>query len=437
MQSKSNIAQVYLVVLTPLVLLFSTFPYFQLVPNEGYTQPQVYLVAALLFPFSIGAFTALRHVDIASIIWVLLIGLFGFLVSSFPYDDGQEYRYLLIYLSPFALIPVFVTTLTIFPSTTTRLLQFSIVAWLCVSVLQILVSPNFGMALLGHWSTHAEDIVSSGRGVLGFAPEPTHNAFHTLLMAGCLAVIDDSKFSRILAALAVVSAVLLAASSSGILALGLAGLVLFLVRQPLIAAFGIWFFALAIVLGNYIVGLFGDIDSRSVALIKILLENPELVLIVDYSVNVRLGGLIASFLHIFNSGFLPFGLASETWATERLFLIETYYWLFDLSGVGPPSGFGVLLFQMGFFGIPFVVWFLSLVFSSKPPSAIQNLVIFTVPFVFLSQFYISTPLFSLFCACSIVAINDRKSVKSDRSYGLNLIEANTRNDTKPQSNAGQ
>jgi hypothetical protein len=398
--------------LAPLLLLASTFPYFQIVPNSGYTQPQAYALGLILFFFSIKKYSHLIQFGPLSIFSLGIVGLSMYIITTFPYNNLQEYRYLLVYLSPLLMIPVFITTIQKAPRTTVRILQISIVVWLIVSIIQFIVNPQFATSLIGRRADIALDIALSGRGVLGLAPEPTHNGFHVLLLGAALSLLDSSRFSRLLVFGCCISAIFLASSSSALLAFSLASF--------------IWIFRFKPILGiiSTIVGMFllqysplafqeflGG-ENRILALLRAFLENPSTFLLADYSVNVRLGGLWATMVDSVQSGLLPNGLAHHTWLVRRADILKTHEWLFDISLTGPPSGFGMLLFQGGFLVIPFIFVFIHTLLRNLPVTPLGQVVVMAIPFIFLSQFYISAPLFSLVYAC----ILNRKSLKKLTRY---------------------
>lgn len=386
-------------ILAPILLLATTFPYVQIISSGSYTQPQAFVLGLILFPFALGAFSRLRRSDKIAIFGLGFVGILLFLVTCIPYDNIQEYQYLLAYLSPLLMVPVFIGAIHIVPKKTVKILQASIAIWLLVSVIQFLINPQFATSLLGVWGDSAIDIISSGRGVLGLAPEPTHNAFHTLLLGASLSLLDNSKLSRFLIKGCIVSAIFFAASSSAVLVL-IMSLIVWVLRYKtflgivFIAAGASFIKLIPIILEVFLTG-----DSRLIILLNTFLENPTNILVEDYSVNTRLGGLWVTLADSIQSGLLPKGLSYNAWQEARVELLSNHDWLLDLSVGGPPSGFGLLLFQGGILTIPFLVIFMRRVLKNQPNDKLSQVLVLAVPFIFLSQFYISTPMFSLVYAC--------------------------------------
>jgi hypothetical protein len=81
-------------------------------------------------------------------------------------------------------------------------------------------------------------------------------------------------------------------------------------------------------------------------------------------------------------------------------MLSEHNWLLGVSDVGPPSGIGVLLFQVGFLALPSlaIIWWR--VLRTKTTAA-SSVLVFTSFFIFLGQYYISAPTFSLLYAAAI------------------------------------
>lgn len=388
-------------IFAPILLLATTFPYVQIISSGSYTQPQAFVLGLILFPFSLGGFSHLRRSDKAAIFSLGFVGILLFLVTCSPYDNIKEYQYLLAYLNPLLMVPVFISAIHMVPKKTVKILQGSIAIWLLVSAIQFLINPQFATSLLGAWGGSAMDIISSGRGVLGLAPEPTHNAFHTLLLGASLCLLDNSKLSRFLIIGCIVSAIIFAASSSAVLVLMMSLIVWILKYKTfwgiVFITAGIGFVKLIPLMSEaFLTG-----DARLIVLLNTFLENPTNILVEDYSVNTRLGGLWVTLADSIQSGLLPNGLSHNVWQEARVELLSKHDWLLDLSLGGPPSGFGLLLFQGGILTIPFLVIFMRRVLKNQPNDKLSQILVLAVPFIFLSQFYISTPMFSLVYACII------------------------------------
>lgn len=402
-------------VLGILLLLFTAFPYVQIIPSGSYTQPIALFLAALIFVLKT---SSMRHVDFrdrAALLGLALTGFAIFLITCFPYDNQQEYKYLLNYISPFVITLASLKYLTRHPDFSKKILQASILIWLAVAIVQKFISPTFALGLVGQWGEHSVDILESGRGVLSLAPEPTHHAFHMLILAACLIQLDRSSFSRILVLLCIFDAIVLAASSSALLAMVLASLILLFFHQLKWLAIVIIFIMIGWFYTDAIETIFPD-GSRLFMLISAVLAEPTAVLSVDYSVNMRLGGMIASIIASGSNLFFPHGMGVASWEASREDLLQRLPWLMDLSNVGPPSGIGVLLFQIGLLALPFL-WQVFTRILSINVRWIEQIVLLAIPFVFLGQYYISAPSFSLLYACALLRSyllrQQRRQIMSD------------------------
>lgn len=395
----------YLISFLPgsLLLLLTAFPYLQLIPSESYTQPYALLLSVLLFfPAGLMALFTLARIDQIALIGLALVGIGIFVISCFPYESIQEYKYLISYLTPLLLTVTLLSYLKKYQGAAIKIIKFSILFWIATAVVQKLVDPNFLGFLIGQWNEGALDIIHSGRGVLSLAPEPTHHAFHILLLAASLALLDISGRSQWILFLCILDAVLLAASASAILVLMIAAVVwsLFYRQRWLVISILVILFTTMLPLDGVMDKILRNTNLRMGALIGDVLSEPLNILSVDYSMNVRLGGMAAVVLGSLKNALIPHGMSIESWEAARNALLTDLPWLMDLSSVGPPSGMGQLLFQAGIFGAIFIFLSFRRILSPRV-GQLGHILLISSPIIFLSQYYISTPTFSLLYACAL------------------------------------
>jgi hypothetical protein len=77
--------------------------------------------------------------------------------------------------------------------------------------------------------------------------------------------------------------------------------------------------------------------------LKLFAEDPFTILLSDYSVNMRLGGIIATIYAIFNNYFLPTGLSGNLWIIDINYYLNKFKWLYEISEEGWPSGFFIYI----------------------------------------------------------------------------------------------
>jgi hypothetical protein len=390
------------------LLLLTAFPYLQLIQFGSYTQPYSLMLAILLFPIMAwSVLSRLGLVDQIALIGLALSGIIIFIITGYPYVNFQEFKYLISYVTPILLTVPILFYLNKYNIIAIKILRISVSIWLAVAVIQKLINPNFLVFLIGQWGESVFDIVESGRGVLGLAPEPTHHAFHILLLGTCLALLDAKKQSRWLVIFCVIDAVVLAASASAILVLSMSAIIWsILYRQRLIFYISI---IILLIFGFGIIDkILVDTNVRITQLIIAVLKEPMSVLTLDYSMNVRLGGLFAVVITTLSHALAPFGMSLEAWEIARERMLNDLPWLIDLSSVGPPSGIGQLLFQAGFLGAIFICIIFRRILSFRV-GGFEKILLITTPLIFLSQYYISSPTFSLLYACALYRWSKEKN----------------------------
>ena len=394
-----------------LLLLLIAFPYLQLIQLASYTQPYALILGAVIFPLvAWSVLFRLNRTDQVALVGIALTGTIIFLMTCYPYKNPQEYKYLISFVSPLLLTLSILFYLRKYRATAVALLRFAICIWLITALVQKLFNPNFLVFLIGQWGEHALNIVESGRGVLGLAPEPTHHAFHILLLAACLALIDTQKRSRWLIILCVIDAVALAASASAILVIGMAAVIWSIFyRQRWILLLSILMLVVIVFGAEFVDKIFIHNNSRVAQLISVVATEPMGFLTLDYSMNVRLGGMAAIIYTTLNNVLVPFGMSLEAWEIARENLLNDLTWLIDLSTVGPPSGIGQLLFQAGLFGAIFLGIIFRRIINFRV-GEFEKIILIATPLIFLSQYYISAPTFSLIYACALYRSGKSKTI---------------------------
>jgi len=382
-----------------LFFLVCLFPYTQIVFVKSYTQPY-----ALILGFSIfliqgrQIISRLYPLDLLFLLGMFFIGICSYLVWLFPAPSITEIKYLTTYISPLLITIPTIFIVSNYLKEVKFLVSLAAIIWIIFGVIQIMYDPSFGTAGVGYWKNFSLDIFNSGRGVLSLAPEPTHFGFHLIVLAAILTVLQCSIF-LILSCIA--SVFFLSRSSSAILCLFLGFSLFILIKRKI---FPIALIMLVFFFQKYI-NLFDIISSKNIrvlTLVEGVFSHPESVLSVDRSVNARLGGVIASIVHSFNTFFIPHGLSHQNWLNDLPKILKDFPWLNDLSSYGCPSGIFIIIYQLGFIGIllltiPIASFFLMQIEGYKKS------VILSVIFIFMGQFMISTPCFSVLYGCIIWA----------------------------------
>lgn len=383
-----------------LYLLLLAFPYVEWIPFPSYTQPVPLVLASVLWLPSLYLLRRTPILDVLGLIGVAIIGCSLFLVLGAGMAEAQPQKYVLSYLSPLWLGIPALLVIRFYPETSLVVLRWSIALWFFVSLVQMSISPTFATFLLGQWGEYALDIAASGRGAIGLAPEPTHHGFHMLVLCAVMVLLDPTTRGRWWAALGVFDAVVLAGSSSTLMVLVLGGMTCLILRYPVRAVclgLAAWLFWCWLPIS---LSMHAGAEGRVYLLLADLLKDPASVM-ADRSVNLRLGGLVATLQDIWINGLEPRGMGVERWDEARLDMLERNSWLYDLSEVGAPSGIGMMLFQGGFLVLPFLLLLFRPIVQVRGRSGVAQAIVLAMPFVFLSQYYLSAPAFAWLCGAAL------------------------------------
>lgn len=375
-----------------LALLFCLFPYTQIFEIESYNQPYALLLCGMV---GIVALPLVQREfprnDLYVLIALAVAGAFTFLVTCLPNPNTQEFKYLLIYISPIIFAVAAFAVIREYPRMADRIVVASALIWMFVGVVQTLVEPSFMTQFVGSFSDSATVVVDSGRGTLGLAPEPTHFGFHMLILATLLAVIGGRN---LLSIACVLTAIVVARSSSALLAIILGGFIYLLI-------FGGWWRSLLIatVPMYYLIGVILNLavlpeDLRIVQLMSQFYADPFYLITSDGSANARLGGIWVGMKEIAGNSLLPAGLSHDVWMTSIGIALAKNPWLIFLSESGIPSGLLIVIYQLGVIGLGLILYILFRILTGIQ-SQIETLLLCAIVFVFMSQYYLSTPGFGL------------------------------------------
>lgn len=369
-------------------LIFCYFPYTQIIEIESYTQPYALIVCVMGAALSFSTLTVhFPKSDAMALCALAFAGIFVFALTCLPSPGPQDFKSLLMYVSPVAFATAAFALYHERPELTERIVTVAACAWLLVGLVQTMVSPTFATGFVGQWQESAGVVADSGRGTLGLAPEPTHHGFHMMVLAATLAVMRGRNWYSVACIIAVL---VFARSSSSLLALGLGSALFFGMQTKKGIAMLLLASPLYFLLGSLFESGALPESSRIVELMRTAYESPNALIMSDYSANVRVGGVVAGFGEIIDGYFLPHGLSAEAWMSQVSSILSKYPWLFSISNSGIPSGFLIIVYQLGFIGIMLLYVPVSRFIRREGP-AFENWLLACVVFVFLGQYLISTP----------------------------------------------
>lgn len=336
-----------------LLIIFSLFPYIQIIPLGTDSQPNALFFSLCLFPF------ICRWKMNKNLAFLLLLSIIASaLLFVSPINFGT-FRSLLNYYSLF-----FITYGTYFSFKKVNGLPYSLFKtvvwiWFLVGTVQLFVDPDFMSFLLPRGdSAHS---LKTGRGIVCLAPEPTFYGIMCLFLylIAFLNFKDKPKIKIIYVLLGI--QLLIYSRSSLVVFILLASLGIYLC----LIVFSKKYFLrvllaliVLIILLHSIISLYSDEISayRIGKLLTLLVENPKLFLIMDASANER-------FVHVFfplygclTNWCLPHGYEGFGTFMDECFSMSEFSELFTDYIVSNPiirimSGWGSLFYELGIFGL--------------------------------------------------------------------------------------
>jgi hypothetical protein len=405
-------------------ILFCCFPYTQIITLESYTQPYALVFSgagALMYWEKMARDFPRPH--LISLLALALSGLILSLIAAgFSSLGPQEGKSLLMYVSPLAFAGAAFLAYREYPVLLPRVIAGAALVWILVGLIQRVYDVSFATALIGTFQDTATGAEDSGRGVLGLAPEPTHFGFHMLVLAAALSVLRKYRWISLLC---VMTALVLAASSSALFAI-VVGTMLYLLIHRRIGLLALLFaapflFALKVAANDGAI----TSSSRIIVLLNEFLLDPGSFFFSDYSVNARLGGMAAGIGTVFHDYFIPHGIANADWLSAIGPLLSRYPWLIAISEAGIPSGFVIFAYQLG--ALALLLLYLPVrTYLARSTSELQNWLLPIALIVFMGQYLLSTPgfglLYGLILAKGLGAKNDlarrRSNQQSNASFSL-------------------
>ena len=337
-----------------LLIVFSMFPYIEILPLGTDSQPNALLISLILFPF------CCKWKMNRDLVWLFLLMTIGVLVIFISPGNFNSIRSFMNYFTLFFVSYVTFYALQRIGGIPYKLFKWIIYIWFFIGTVQLLVYPDF-MSFLTPRGDSALTM-KSGRGIVCLAPEPTFYGL-TCLIFGIIAYLnfkDKPDIKRIYTLIAVQLFLYSRSSLVIFLLIATGGLYVLLV------IFSKKTYFLKVLAGSVVLGITGATlinqysdsisSNRFGLLLLILLENPESFLILDASVNER-------FIHVFFPlyGFvadfgLPHGYGMFPDFMEKCMNDQGFQHLISdyvLERETPTrimSGLGSLFYELGFFG---------------------------------------------------------------------------------------
>lgn len=384
------------------ILLFLVlFPYLSLIQTPFDTQPFAVIFSILIF--SILLIKKDNNLSFPFPLWALfLIFLYAlgiyFINSNYYYGMRSLVGYASVFFITFA-------SYKTFKYFNIKIYIFSIYIWLFFGVVQLLFNKNFGRWFVPRMST------SVVRGVTSLAVEPSYYA--TICVFALILnelFYRNAKYNRkvyYLVICTLVFQIIITFSGLGFLFLA----VFFFSKCIALIIFnrGIkrcqpFFYSIIIILFIFLIFQYLPVlqHSRAGILLRRGLDDPITLLFTDQSVADRLSHILLPFYSLLYSKGIGLGLG--TWGDHATLLatsvggrVEEITNIWFSTGGRIMSGWGTAIYEIGIFGVLFVIVFLWIMFvglrRNKEMKSVCFMSMLTIGFVMLMAVPIAFPLF--------------------------------------------
>lgn len=403
-----------------LLIVFSMFPYIEILPLGTDSQPNALLISLILFPF------CCKWKMNRDLVWLFLLMTIGVLVIFISPGNFNSIRSFMNYFTLFFVSYVTFHALQRIGGIPYKLFKWIIYIWFFIGTVQLLIYPDF-MSFLTPRGDSALTM-KSGRGIVCLAPEPTFYGL-TCLIFGIIAYLnfkDKPDIKRIYTLIAVQLFLYSRSSLVIFLLIATGGLYVLLV------IFSKKTYFLKVLAGSIVLGITGAAlinqysdsisSNRFGLLLLILLENPESFLILDASVNER-------FIHVFFPlyGFvadfgLPHGYGMFPDFMEKCMNDQGFQHLISdyVQNREAPtrimSGLGSLFYELGFFGFLLIAVLTDVVIQIVNNNKQRIIIIFVLTAILLNAIPFSNAMIPFLIGNMIYLSYEKRKAEGSISY---------------------
>jgi hypothetical protein len=331
------------------IILFSIFfPYFAVLsPEQHYTQPYPVILSLIGLCINIGVLFNYSKIKMPTGSITYLAYLAG---SSFIFFSTVHFSSIPAYRDLFGYFSLLILSLTVYMIAAadfklfTSVVKMSIILWAGVGFIQTYFNPAFLNILTG--GRPIDHLINSGRGVTSLAPEPTHFGLimGTFLLAGLFL-----NLPKLYCFVCIISILFFSKSSSAVLFLLMVVSTIFIIRKP--------FKVIPLVIGLVTICYFASesdfinsLDWRIIKLSKSFISDPNMTIMSDESLRVRLNSMWLPIYASFKNLFIPHGFDPNVWAFQVNNMEEQFGDIvanLDKERIG--AALPMMFFQTGFF----------------------------------------------------------------------------------------
>lgn len=386
---------------------FCLFPYLQLIPLKTDAQPYALILGLFLLP----CLVITRNIN-KDIFCVLLVLIFAFFLLPFSSFDFQTFRSIINYVSLFVISTVTYYALKYQKGLSYSLFKSAVYIWFIVGFIQVAIFRDF-LSILRYRGDN-ELMVSSGRGVVGLAVEPTFYGMVCLLFLSMnyLNFWNNNKFKLITILLTI--QILFFARSTTCIFLIVFSLSIYVLLKLLTARSKSLFFLIFLIFASVLYVTFVNMDLlkeyRYGELLSAFMEDPIMFIFIDGSVNERFIQLFFPIHGFFTSCGFPHGFGDFAYYLDDVCKASSYHnfimFYSHETHQRINSCIGSMLFELGVLSFPFFYMLQKKVVVLRKVNKYTSYFIILFIFIILNNINFNMSLLSFFVGNLIYLSNN-------------------------------
>ncbi len=368
-----------------LLYVFTFFPYLKIIPLPTDTQPYALIISMIIVFFYLLKNKKIHYKFFITLLFVFLAFLV-FLIDI----NMTSLRSMAGYLSLFFIQYAFYLLIKREKGIRKNFIKISMNIWFIVGFIQSYIKKDFLSFLIADMRT------TSNRGVTSLAPEPTFYAIVILFFIIIISIFFEGKEKNYYTINGLIQIILFSKSTMILLFV----LIYFALKiiTKLKIKYVIYFVLIMLVIFSAL-NIYSEYfeNIRYYQMFKLILKNPFNFFLIDASSNDRFAHIFFSIKGFVDNNFLPNGFSSwSEYLTKELIYYGDIFFFVSKGRI--MSGFGSIIYEMGFIGLLFIMYLNKNIYSFFKKNSDKIFYIAFINLLMLTAIPIAFPIFNFLMA---------------------------------------